>query len=743
MLPPRLTALALLGCLTVVATTQAREQDKAPSANDAVTIVPDTAIITIKHPGTVAKGVLIITAPGLNWTQLTLRSQPLASGKYTALLGFPKLAGSGHANLDDPRLSCLKGQPCAVDFEVVDVRVRGTFAGPVDIYKGAEKVATATVSVLLADPGPAPSLTSEFLKNDALEFDSTEADSFFISLTNPAGSPARSYELKAALDSEEGSSTALTFDPASFLLDEGSTLPVRVKVSHWLSAGTYPSILHIVDMDDATLSYSKQLTVKKATSEFSRRLTLLLWVVLGAALSVVLNNAFPIRRARADRFEELTRVNAKLNACGSIGPGLRGALRSEGRRLWLLIDSVTFVNTRKDAILNEAEQGVQALSLLVTTADTVNALRAECEGIAQPIRTLRTIADHLRAAEEALMRFDAATAQSHVTAATDLARTDCNPKALADTLVSDIDQLLADRPNGGVAVHAAARTAVARAASRDKAIKHGRPQAIAQRVAQLELDRSGLAGLPLADILSVEKDFFIADVWTNTVEFVVKDDPKRFEKMLEPLLSQLTVAPAAPHTQLLIALISSNVSPTDIETALKAGHARIDCDQYARYLDLASFQFCLSSPALSAVAAARQFPSYQWEFDDKTTPPDDGDRCKHFFWAPSRWLRLWWWISRQSARVHTVTVNVTLPVVSADKYTFAREIRMQGQKNRASSLGAVQVITFCVTTGMAVLASFGAQYSTALPTTIGWGASVTALLFGFGIDQIRDRAAGK
>jgi len=44
---------------------------------------------------------------------------------------------------------------------------------------------------------------------------------------------------------------------------------------------------------------------------------------------------------------------------------------------------------------------------------------------------------------------------------------------------------------------------------------------------------------------------------------------------------------------------------------------------------------------------------------------------------------------------------------------------------------------------MAVLASFGAQYGGVLPFTIDWGASVTALLFGFGIDQIRDRTAAK
>jgi hypothetical protein len=54
----------------------------------------------------------------------------------------------------------------------------------------------------------------------------------------------------------------------------------------------------------------------------------------------------------------------------------------------------------------------------------------------------------------------------------------------------------------------------------------------------------------------------------------------------------------------------------------------------------------------------------------------------------------------------------------------------------------MQIATFIISTGIAVLAAFGTQYGGGLPSSIDWSVSVSAFLFGFGIDQIRDRAAG-
>ena len=751
----------LLCCLWHIHASAAAQNSKAADTPTAV-IIPASQTLSVTVPREIAKGQITITARGHRWTELTLTAQPLKLGNYAASIQFTKLEGAHRAQLGDPRLHCAVDSPCPVDFEIVDAKSRGTYVGTVELDAIGEHLATATINLLVPDAGPPPSLASDFLKGNALDFDATKDDSFFLSVTNPVGSPSRAFKFEAAGGSQILATSILDrapartpcdleakgtveFYPPSILVDAGATRDVRVQVRTCLPLGTYKSILSLVDSDNGSVVASKELKIIKAESESSRRWALLFWVVIGAALSVALNNAFPLRRARADRFDELSKVNAKLSACGFLGSALRGALRSEGQRLWLLIDSVTFVNTRKDAILTEAQQGVQALSQLVAVAYAVNELRAESGGSSLPIRTLLAINEHLRAAEDSLMRSDAAGAQARVSAATLLVRTDCDANALAAALKADITKLLTERHNGDAA-WAAQREEKACHVSREEAIGKGRPRSIAQRVVTLELNLEDVENQPLADLLLLERDFYIANVWTNVIEFAVisaNDEARpRLLAMLPALLSQLEVAPLASHTQLSIALVRSSLSYFDLEDALKNGRARIQCNPYMRYLDLGTFQFCFSSPALSAITATTQLLDYQWVFDDHTTPPDDGDRCKHFFWAPGRLRRLWRRFKSGTEFHRSVTVKVKMPLAE-ETYPFTRKVTMQQQKDRASSLGAIQVITFCITTGMAVLASFGAQYGGVLPFTIDWGASVTALLFGFGIDQIRDRAAAK
>lgn len=749
---PRSGALAMLLLFASQAAVTAPQSKSTPKA--AATLIPASQTLSIGVPRQVAKGQITVVAAGRSWAKLRLSSQPLKLGNYVASIRFSKLDGANRAGLSDPRLKCQEGSPCPVDFEIVDAKTRGTYVGTVELDADGEQLATATINLLVPEAGPPPVLAGDFLKGNAVDFDATKDSSFVLSITNPTGSPSRSLKLTVASQEGDAANSAATcansdieFYPPSVLLDGGATEQIRVQVPSCLEKGTHNSILEITDSDDGWVVVSKAMKITKAASESSRRWALLFWVVFGATLSVALNNAFPLRRARADHFDELSRVKAKLNACGSIGSALRGSLRSEGQRLWLLIDSVSFVNTRKDAILAEAEQGIQALSQLVAVADSVNALRAECDGLSLPIRTLLVIGEYLRAAEDALLRSDVAGAQARVTAAALLAHTDCNPKALATALTSDIAKLLMERYNGNQPVPPIARDLKDCHACREEAIAQGRARPIAQRLVLLELNRTNLSEQPLPDLLTLERDFYIADVWTNVVEIAVSNSgdevKERLKAMLPELLAQLEAAPVAAHTQLFISLAKSNLSSVDLQLALMGKHAKIDCNPYARYLDLENYQFRFLSPALSAVAATTQLLDYRWEFDDHTTPPDDGDRCKHFFWPPGRWKRIWRWISRESEPTHTVTVTVTMPLATKETYTFSQVIQMQRQKDRASSLGAIQIITFFITTGMAVLASFGAQYGGVLPVTVDWGVSVTALLFGFGIDQIRDRAASK
>jgi hypothetical protein len=459
-------------------------------------------------------------------------------------------------------------------------------------------------------------------------------------------------------------------------------------------------------------------------------------------LSVALNNAFPLSRARMDRFGDLRTIDARIRGMSSIDPELRGSLFSESRRVWLLTDTINFWNSRKSAILNEATQAIDALKKLLDLAAGINGLRSEAQSAAIPIRTLLAIDAQLRLSEDALIQLDAVSASAPITAAKALLSASANSQTtLAAALAADIGRLLAERPNGGDPIPGGGRDSAARGVSLKKAIDAGRPPSIAQRVLQLEVDLPTLAAASFEDLLKIERDYYIANAWTDDVEFAVRADPTRYQGVLELFLGQLEAAPAADRTQLLIALLRASIGPKQIEDALANARAQIIANPMPRFLDLEEYAFEFMDPALKSVSAARSLPCYKWEFDDRTIPPDDGDRCKHFFLPESAGARLMRFLFRKGPKRHHVQVTVSMPNLSSKTHTFKKTLEMRDPHDHVSSLTAMQIITFAITTGTAVLAAFGAQYASAIPTDIDWGVSVTALLFGFGIDQVRDRAA--
>jgi hypothetical protein len=753
------TAVVALLCLILARVSDARVAEVSSDGTPTVTIEPDPVFLTANGTGANATGKIELTAKGIAWSELTIRALPLTLGKNDAFIKFSQADSADSVSLGDSRIHCTAGQPCSVDIEAVGVNARGTYTGTVDVYSATAKLATVTVNVLLPDPVFDPSISGDALKNDVLSINAERADGTLLTIASPSGSPGRTYKLETSLapshpgtwlsqliDRLAGCAagqeiTALNVDPSTFSLEGGASRPVVIRAPECLKVGMYEGEFTISDATSAALSRSKALTVSKEPSEEWRRLMILWWVVIGAALSVALNNAFPLNRARGERFNALLAIDANINGLGAIGPELRGSLRSEGRRLWLLIETVTFLNPQKNAIVAEAREATLALATLVESAMLINALRADCESGGRPIRILLAIEVQLRAAEQALIRADVASSQAPIAAARALSDADVVAATLADALSKDIDKLLTERPNGGDAIPPAGRDADAREASRAKAVMGGRPAAIAQRVLQLEVDQKTLASMAVEDLLAIERDFYIANVWTDIMEFALRADRERFAPMMVPFLAQLEATPAALHTQLLIALLRSNLSPGDIQSALAVGEAGIVSNDCPRYLDLESFGFEFSNPALKNVAAARQLPCYKWEFDDHASRPDDGEQCKHFFLPPGRLARVWRFVSLQGPQTREVQVTVTMPSLSHGIYTFKKVLRFRAQRDHTSSLTATQVMTFIITTATAVLAAYGTQYGNATPETIGWSACISALLFGFGIDQVRDRAA--
>jgi hypothetical protein len=135
---------------------------------------------------------------------------------------------------------------------------------------------------------------------------------------------------------------------------------------------------------------------------------------------------------------------------------------------------------------------------------------------------------------------------------------------------------------------------------------------------------------------------------------------------------------------------------------------------------------------------------FSWDFGDDTSPPRF-ERCKHFYTVPKdaksgigfSWET--WKLTRKiPQREFTITVTVT-PPSKRNPVTFDRKVTAVLAQRAGMGLIGMQIVSFSVTILVAVLAAFGAQYATT-PDSLTVASRLPAVLFGFGLDQIRGKA---
>jgi len=150
--------------------------------------------------------------------------------------------------------------------------------------------------------------------------------------------------------------------------------------------------------------------------------------------------------------------------------------------------------------------------------------------------------------------------------------------------------------------------------------------------------------------------------------------------------------------------------------------------------ELADYQFEFTDPRIAAVPIALKLTHFEWNFKDNTSPPHY-DRCKHFYVKPKKHPALW-----QKKQIPlTIEVAVTHPSATTPM-PFTRDIILQWPQGRGHGIIGMQILSFAVTSLVALCAAFGAQYSTT-PEALTLSAALAAVLFGFGLDQIRSKAS--
>jgi len=759
-----LPALVLSGLVLAPRVSQAEAQ---PSPASALLLTPDPTVVQIRFPSDEGTGHIIVSDLPPELKAVTLRAQPLNSGTNVAFVQFPANADKDFISLNAPDLHCEVNQPCDVRFKVVGVRAEGSYQGAIDAYASSRKLASANLSAVRPDTLFQPTVSGDLVKNGQIEFDATSATSFVVTVQNPSGSPWRKFVLRdcseervpacAAPDSALAQVTTqgkqalpeLVYSPNTFLLGPGKSQTVLARAIA-LDDQPHPRFLQVVDADVPALESTTLVVIKRLTSTTHRAWMLLLAVLGGAGVSVILNNVFPTSRARTDVEASLRRLQDVLEGCPFISPALRDAVSAEISRNRLIVRGIRFYHFAKESALLDVQQATTTLLAVAGCAKNVSALRSQLDSAGLPARTKLAVEHTLNEAEQALVGLDYASATTKIADAARIATTGSQPGTLAADLAKDIKKLLQERGNSAAGESPAVlgdqpRTPEAIAQSKQAAIdSERRVQYIADRLEQLELDLESVAAMPFAELLEVERDFYVADAWTELVEPALREDKQRFKAMTDELLLCLQRNPVSDHVQLALSMIQSSLTPADLNVALEKANGYIDCNDFPRYLDAIDCRFVFSDPCIQSVPAARRIVMYKWEFDDASEPPENFERCRHYFAPPSfYWLRAALGQSVRGwelARRRIIKLHVSMPGSPTRGTTFEHKVVLRDQYKGASELGMLQFMNFCLSTSIAVLAAFAAQYGSALPETLTWQAAVAAFMFGFGIDQIRDKA---
>jgi hypothetical protein len=741
-IPKRVSAGLGAAALLAVPALATAQEPKIPLAADPV---------TVPFPASAqrAEGRLIVSLAGMVPARVTLRASPLRLGDAVGFLRFPDNAGKDWLPLD----RCPATGPCVVPFEVDRLWPAGTYKATVSASGPQDQSAAADIAVVRLAPLPDPVITGAAVHEGRLDVSAAGATPSTIALTvqNPAGAPPRSFEL-SVVPAAAGSGCAgggIAATPASFRLAPGASQPISLSVGGCASLDSYAAVLLARDADDPASQATTLISVTGYSSMSWRQEELLFWVILGSLLSLLLNNVFPATRAKQALRTTLRQLQAALRDSGNAGAGLLDALAVEATRLKLSVRQISFWDPSKHAALLEAQTASASLATAVTLARRINLLRTSADGAAVSIAVHVLVRARLRDAEEALQAGDAQSAALRLNEAQDAlaaARNDLAQKALRDSLIGGISKLMHER---GIKRAPAPAAGGAVPALEQPADRH---PIIAELVEQLELDVGGYDQLDGDDLLDAERDFYVADVWTEYVEPRLREqglmathgaappppDPQVQQAWAEfsaAFLDCLRKSPNADCTQTLLHLIRRNTTPQEIAAALGRGEARIDCDPQPKFLEPVDIALVLTNPALGSVAAARRLASYAWTIGDGSSPPPDVDRCHHYF-RPSLpgWVDR---ILRKPPLAYPVVVEVRVPFSGAKPVKFGVTVRPRPMP-RVWTTMPMDLLSFTVTAAIAVVTAFGAKYATGVPNVIDWPDCLTAFMLGFGLDQLRD-----
>jgi hypothetical protein len=724
----------------------------------AVMLTTENVTIPITSNASQADGMVLVKLTDLTPTNITLRAVPLTQGDARGFIHFPDNGGRDTIRLDAERLHCQAAGACSIPYYVTEMWPPGLYQGAIEAWGPTGKVTSTPVSVVRLPSSFHPVVTSDRMHDGriSVDVDGYTATNFLLSIQNPTGSPPHHFELTAcpkvdnadcADENRQSAMKAVNFMPSSFWLEPGATQTVSVVVQPCPTSGPCSANMTIAEADQHDTSVQTVISVNQYRSVLFRQAWLFIAVLIGSAVSVMLNNLFPTTRAKQSVREDLRRTEDMLRDCPNAGAALLDSLRSEATRLKFVVQQISFTDSTKETDLQNVRQATAVLAASTGLARRLSLLRTDSDGALLPIAKHALLRGKLLEAEEALRASDADSAASRlneVQAKLTQGRNDGEQAELRGTLRDSIAKLMLERGTKPAQAPGAASDApppaLTQPADRDPVIR--------DLVAQLDDDSRDYTLLNTTDLLDTERDFYVADVWTEYMERKLAEfdtvppagDTQGWQARKSAwvafsgvFLQCLRRSPNSDQTQTMLDLLRHDTTLQDIVTVLKEdGSAQIECDARPKYLEAVDIALVLTNPLLRDVAAVRRFMSYEWSFGDETTQPPNVDHTRHYFRPPARH-----WLHKTPLLTYKVSVKVSVPFTDAKDITFKRDVTARTARP-ISVTRWTGWINFLVTASIAVVTAFGTKYATTLPNVVGWPDCLTAFMLGFGLDQLRD-----
>lgn len=685
----------------------------AASADSLISIgiTTEPSSIPVHYDKSAGSGyVVLTTSDEKGLPDLVLRASRAVSGSTVANITFPDNGGR-----DFIRVPATQQLTRRIPIDVTGLDVPGTYEGQVDIALQAEGslLATTTIHAVRDNSNFLPVIGGPAYKNDQIEY-SVEGDDSVASfwIANPQTARARDYVISV----EGNLNGAIVPQPDTFSLAPGEQKNIFVTANSNLKLGTFLNTIKISDASDKKLSKEVLIHVTRVRAKYEQTAILFGLVLLGALLSLLLNNIFPVTLAKKRVRSTLSSLDSRIRASVDDTSLLSSTLLAETARIRLLSNDIAWYTTTKQEQIKIVDNLIAELTARVAVADAVHDLRnyfGEASDIA--VRAILQAEQRLCEAEDHLV--------------------DGKPD-LAQTIVDEVGKLRTD------ATTSAAITALR--AELEPAIKAllatfpsdpARPSSISYILEDLTSSAPSIATLSDDGALDLERKFQIARIYLQDFERALKrvQGWKDFQTMFVSLLSGDV---ASPKIELLTSLMLHEITPNMIADEIKNEQCDITGDSKVRACQMTEFRLEFRDPAIQGVPAARRLCGYSWSFDDTLSTPTH-DRCSHFFRRGSFLKR--WMTRKPSAR--TFSVTVTPPCNLGQQTTFEKTITLLPMEGRGFGAIGIQVFTFIISFLVAVAAAYGTQYAT-LPTLDSLSTIIAPFLFGFSLDQIRDKAQG-